>query len=110
MDISQSNIRQQVLTQIIATMEHAIANVCDPMEAGARAFPGTPFEVLCRAELEVEDRRTEAWWRTIERTIDVGGIEPAITGASREHCPVGYRDDQLDEAFEALLSADGDAA
>lgn len=104
------NIREQVMAQIITTMEQAIAAGRDPMEAAEAAYPGTPSEVLCRAEMEVEDRGTEAWWRNIEKSIDSAVIQAAIAGPTHQPVPAGSRDAHLDEAFEALTADDGGAA
>lgn len=105
-----STTRKQVMAQIITVMAEAKARGEDPYRAAERAFPGTPGIVLCEAEDELDHQRTEAWWRTIERTIDGEVIRNAIAGTPAEPVDAGPREAELDAAFDALVRADGSTA
>lgn len=74
-----STIRQQVRAAITACMYSAITEGRCPWDAARAAFPGTPEQVLGEAFCDASDAEEEAWWRTIERTIDVEVIRAAIT-------------------------------
>ena len=53
------------------------------MAAARAAFPGTPEVVLIEAMLDVDSERLEAWWQTVERTIDGELVKRAIADASK---------------------------
>lgn len=76
-----SNLRKQVLTAIVACMSEAISQGRDPWTAAQVEFPGTPSGVLGEAYCEAADAEDEAWWQTIERTIDGEVIRNAIASA-----------------------------
>lgn len=103
---SRENIREQVMAQIITTMEQAIAEGRDPMEVAEAAYPGTPDTVLFLAMADAEDRRTEAWWRNIENSIDSAFIRAALAAQSSKPVSADSRDAHLDEAFATLSNAD----
>lgn len=73
-----SDIRKQVLAQIIDVMASADAVGQDTVKAAEFAFPGTPSDVIYAAWVEFESAKTEAWWQTIERTIDSEVIRRAL--------------------------------
>ncbi|KMO15143.1 hypothetical protein [Methylobacterium platani] len=75
----KSNTRKQVEAEIIRTMAEAQdAGLGDGIEAARRAFPGVPDVVLYECWTNLDTQRTEAWWQTIERTIDVEVIRSAL--------------------------------
>ncbi|MFC5556484.1 hypothetical protein [Methylobacterium iners] len=76
-----SNVRQQVRAAIVACMSNAIAEGRDPWGAARAEFPGTPMGVLGEAFGDAMNAEEEAWWQTVERTIDVEVIRSAIAGA-----------------------------
>lgn len=51
----------------------------DPWRAAETAFPGTPTDVIAAAWVDYEDRKTEAWWQQVEKTIDGEIIRRALT-------------------------------
>lgn len=65
-----SDIRRQIEAQIISVMEEAEKQGRDALAAAAQAFPGTPEMVLILAAAELDCRRVEAWWQSMEKTID----------------------------------------
>jgi hypothetical protein len=76
-----TNIRKQVMAAIVGCMSDAIRRGDNPFDAAQREFPGTPGGVLGEALYEAESAEEEAWWQTIERTIDGEVIRNAIAGA-----------------------------
>jgi hypothetical protein len=76
--------RQAVLAEIINVMAAAKARGEDEMAAARATFPGTPEPVLWSAWCELDNAAVEAWWETVERTIDAELVRKAITagGAS----------------------------
>lgn len=73
-----TDTRKQVLALIAETMALAMADGRDPWSAAEAEFPGTPYSVLGEAFCAASDAEEEAWWRTIERTIDGEVIRNAI--------------------------------
>lgn len=73
-----ASIRKQVLAQLVAYMATAQAEGCDPYSAAEEAFPGTPVAVLGEAWAELDCLNVEAWWQTIEKTIDAELIVRAL--------------------------------
>ncbi len=102
-----SDVRKQVMAQIISVMAEAEARGDNGFAAASQAFPGTPKSVLIEASVEVEDARTEAWWRTPERTIDGEVIRYAIAGPASEPVPAGPRDAEFDASLDALVAEGG---
>jgi hypothetical protein len=74
-------IRQQVFAAIIACMSKAMSEGRDPQKAAEHEFPGVPGGILGEAYGEALAAEDEAWWRTLERTIDGELIRSAITAA-----------------------------
>jgi hypothetical protein len=50
----------------------------DPVKAAQAEFTCTPTEVIYGAWLELESRKTEAWWQSIEKTIDGEIVRAAL--------------------------------
>lgn len=73
--------RKQVFAQIIATMEEAQARGLNPMTVARHTYRGIPSGVLGEALAELSMREDEAWWQTVERTIDGELIRNAIATA-----------------------------
>ena len=76
-----ASIRKQVLAAIVACMSDAMSQGRDPWLAAKAEFPGTPSGVLGEAYCEAANAQDEAWWQTIERTIDGEVIRNAIASA-----------------------------
>jgi hypothetical protein len=74
-----SEIRKQVMAQIITFMQAAEKRGVDPYAATEAAFPSIPTEVVALAYVELGERKTEAWWESIEKTIDGELVERALT-------------------------------
>lgn len=77
-----TNIRRQVLAAIVSCMSEAMQQGRDPLAAARCKFPGTPVGVLGEAYYEASEAEEEAWWQTIERTIDGEVICNAIGRAA----------------------------
>ncbi|TXN72957.1 hypothetical protein [Methylobacterium sp. WL6] len=73
-----ADTRTQVLAAIVTCMADAMAQGRDGFAAAAAEFPGTPGGVLGEAYAVACDAQEEAWWRTIERTIDGEVIREAV--------------------------------
>lgn len=78
----QNDTRKQVEAAIIQVIADAEAQGVDGVTAANRAFPGTPDTVLWGCWSEWESQRTEAWWQSVERTIDGEVIRNAIAEAA----------------------------
>lgn len=78
----KSDTRKQVMAEIIRTMAEAQdTGLGDGIEAARRAFPSVPDVVLYECWTDLDAQRTEAWWQTIERTIDGEVIRNALAGS-----------------------------
>jgi hypothetical protein len=73
-----NTIREQVMAQIIAAMVEAEENGRDAINAARATFPGTPDGVLYEARAEMDLQQEEAWWQSIEKTIDGEVIRRAL--------------------------------
>lgn len=73
-----SNIRKEVMAEIIRVMADAQARGINDFEACRAAFPGVPDMVLGEASAELGMAEEERWWQTIERTIDGEVIRNAL--------------------------------
>ena len=73
-----STVRTEVKAEIIAVCREAKAKGDDGWKAVEARFPGIPPDVVAEAWLAVEDEATEAWWQTVERTIDGEIIRNAL--------------------------------
>lgn len=76
-----NDVRAQVQEQIIDVIREAEDQGLDGFRAAQRAFPGTPEIVIIMASVELDGRRTEAWWQQVERTIDGEIIRNALSKA-----------------------------
>lgn len=76
-----SEIRKEVMAHIIDFMTEAEQAGRDPYKAAKEAFPGTPDLVLTEAWMELDDRHVEAWWQSIEKTIDGEIITKALASS-----------------------------
>lgn len=73
-----SDIRRQGRAEIIRVMLEADARGEEPSTAAETAFPGAPDSVIWGAWSEFDDAKTNAWWETLERTIDGEVIRSAV--------------------------------
>lgn len=77
-----STTRQQVKASIIACIADAQAwGLGDGVHAARLAFPGTPESVLWECWAELDGDQVEAWWQSVERTIDGEIIRNAVAAA-----------------------------
>jgi hypothetical protein len=77
----RSQTRKEVMAEIISTMKAAKDRGQDEWSAAKRAFPGIPTFVLAEALAEFDASEAEAWWETVERTIDGEIIRNALAKA-----------------------------
>ena len=75
-------VRREVMAEIAAFMAEAEARGEDGWNATALAYPGIPSDVLAEVWCAFEDQKTEAWWQSIERTIDGEVIRNALASAN----------------------------
>jgi hypothetical protein len=77
----RTDIREQVKAAIITTMVEAEKAGRCPLAAAEAAYPGTPGMVLgsCYAEMQMDQE--DAWWATVERTINGELIRNAVAAA-----------------------------
>lgn len=80
--MTKSDTRKQVEAAIIQCIAEAEAQGLDGVKAATHAFPGTPDTVLWGCWSEWESQRTEAWWQSVERTIDSEVIRNAVAAAN----------------------------
>lgn len=71
-------VREEILEQIIEIMRVVEDQGRDGLIAARAALPGTPESVLAQAWWELEERKTEGWWKSIEKTIDGEIIRRAL--------------------------------
>lgn len=82
---SRQEIRKQVEERIIQVLADAEASGLQPHEATKlveQKFAGTPDMVIIKAQVEFNRRKEEAWWQTVENTIEGELIERAIRQAT----------------------------
>jgi hypothetical protein len=77
----KSEKRQAVIAEIVKVMVAAKARGEKEMDAAKAAFPGTPDTVLWEAWCDLDMAETEAWWESVERTIDGELVRRAIASA-----------------------------
>ena len=83
----QSQTRTEVMAEVIKTGRSARQRGGDPWKAIETAYPGIPADVVAEAWLQVEDEATEAWWSTVERTIDGEIIRNALArNSAAQNC------------------------
>lgn len=78
----RTNIREQVKAAIISTMADAEKAGRCPLAAAEAAYPGTPGMVLGGCFAEMQMSQEDAWWETVERTIDGDLIRNAVATAA----------------------------
>ena len=71
-------VREEVIEHIVEAMRTAEDQGLDALKAVKIAFPGTPDSVLGEASWMLEERRAEAWWSAVEKTIDGEIIRTAL--------------------------------
>lgn len=71
-------MREQVILRMADVASEAISQGQDGFTAIERAFPGTPIEIITQAWLKATDAETEAWWQSVERTIEAAVIDNAV--------------------------------
>lgn len=82
-----TDIRQEVRARIIETMAAARSHGIDDIAAARRAFPGTPDSVLWACWADLDAAAEEAWWHSIEKTIDGEIVERALAAPVRRDTP-----------------------
>lgn len=83
-----SKVREEVMAELTAFIFAANARGEDGYKAAERAFPGVPDTVLILAMLDADEQKTEAWWQTVERTIDGEIIRNALAPKTEDApCP-----------------------
>lgn len=80
--MARKEIREQVVGQMVAVGLEASKNGKDPWAAIESTFPGTPADVIADAWVKVSDGETEAWWNSVEKTIDGEIIRRAIVSVA----------------------------
>ena len=79
MTAPSSQLRREVMAQIIGFMERAKEAGHDPFAAARQSFPDVPISIVSEAWAEFDDQETERWWESLERTIDGEIIKNALT-------------------------------
>lgn len=74
-----SDIRQQVKAQIIKVIAEAEDQGKDGAKAAIEAFPEVPTPVIYECWADWDHDRTEAWWDSIEKTIDAEIVRNALS-------------------------------
>ncbi|WP_020187821.1 hypothetical protein [Methylopila sp. 73B] len=70
--------KRAVLAQIITVMEAADAQGVDPWMAAEGVYPTVPTDVIAEAWCQFEAAKTDAWWRSMEQTIDGEIVKRAL--------------------------------
>lgn len=78
------NARDEVMAELCAFISEARRHGRNGVHDAQAAFQGTPLIVLYEAETMVEMEETEAWWQSVERTIDGEIIRAAIADTSEK--------------------------
>jgi len=79
-----SQTRKEIEAHFIDFIAKAEAEGKDGFNAAIAAFPDVPEMVIIMASAEYEHRKTEAWWQSMERTIDGEVISRAIEAQAKE--------------------------
>lgn len=74
------NIRAQVMAEIMTTIREAEDAGQDGYAEARRVYPAVPTSVIAEAWARVGSDRDEAWWASVERTIEGEVIRRAIAG------------------------------
>lgn len=72
-----STIRQQIKVAVISVMEDAESVGKDPITEARRCFPDFPEAALWECWADWDYGRLEAWWQSMEKTIDAGAANKA---------------------------------
>lgn len=76
---ARAEIRAAVIGQLVAVMKDAEAQGCNAMLSAQETYPDVPYLVVLEAWLQVDADKTDAWWRSIEKTIDGEIVRRALT-------------------------------
>lgn len=76
----RKEIRDQVIAQVIEVIKQARDNGEDELPTVMRTFPGLPEQVYWDAFCALDNAEVNAWWETVEKTIDGEIIKNAISG------------------------------
>ncbi|WP_156420081.1 hypothetical protein [Aureimonas sp. N4] len=79
-----TDMRKQIMAEMTKVAAEAIARGENGLQAVQSAFPGVPLIVAVEAEMDADNAKTEAWWQTIERTIDGELVRRGIASAAEE--------------------------
>jgi hypothetical protein len=71
-------IRTEVIEHLVDIMREAESRGRDSIDAAHEAYPGIPDAVVWEAWALLERRKEEAWWQTVERTIEGEVIHRAL--------------------------------
>ena len=72
-------IRKEIEAEIINVMREAKQKGLDPNKYVRDRFPGIPDNVVTMAAVDLMEEDEEAWWQSMERTIDGEIIRNALT-------------------------------
>ncbi len=72
-----SNIRQQIKAAVILVMDDAENAGKDPITEARRCFPDFPAAALWECWADWDTHRLEAWWQSMEKTIDAEAVNIA---------------------------------
>lgn len=76
-----NKIRSEVMAQLVQTCRDASAAGKDGIAEIERCFPGTPIEVATDAWCRASEESVEAWWQSVEKTIEIAAIRQALLTA-----------------------------
>lgn len=76
----RKEIRDQVIAQVIEVIKQARDSGEDERSVVFRTFPGLPDQVYWDAFCDLDAADVNAWWETVEKTIDGEIIKNAISG------------------------------
>jgi hypothetical protein len=70
--MADSKIRDEVMAHLVASIRES------GYDATRRAFPDVPVMILAEADTTASSEECEAWWQSIEKTIDGEIIKNAL--------------------------------
>lgn len=76
----RKEIRDQVIAQVIEVIKQAREDGEEETAVVFRTFPGLPDQVYWDAFCALDSAEVNAWWETVEKTIDGEIIKNAISG------------------------------
>lgn len=76
----RNQIKKEVLATICQHLRTAMAEGKNPWGEVDLAFPSVPMDVRYEAVVIVENEETEAWWDSLEKTIDGEILNRALAG------------------------------